>query len=322
MSIVFEDSDFCPGMSPSTPAPVDLANAEFYPPRPLERRLEGIGVAIAQHHLPPGDVEFSPLQSHLITWNLGEAGDLTRIRTGQTQKIRMMQGGMTLTPAEQPRHWCWNHSTDVLLLQLEPQFIAQVAIAAEIDTTQIELVNRFGIYDSQMHRLGRSLLAEMQANELAGRLYTESLLNLLVIHLLREHSAFGQSFPGDRRPLSPSRLKQVLEYIHDNLGQTLSLADLATLANLSPSRFTRVFRQETGLSPHQYLIQARIEQATHLLRSGGEISIGAIAHQVGFADQSHFTRHFKRIVGVTPKVVMQDSRNVLNHSPNIQAEDL
>lgn len=203
-------------------------------------------------------------------------------------------------------------------MQLSPQFISQVAIASEIDIHQIELVNRFGIYDAQMKWLGQSLLAEMQSNGLAGKLYTESLLSLLVIHLLRQHSAFGQALQIDQRQFSPSRLKQVLEYIHDHLGQNLSLADLANLANLSPSRFTRVFRQETGVSPHQYLIHARIERAKHLLRSGGEISIGNIAHQVGFADQSHFTRHFKRIVGVTPKTVLQESRNILNYSPNIQ----
>jgi AraC family transcriptional regulator len=228
---------------------------------------------------------------------------------------------MTLTPAGQPRHWCWNHSTDVLLLQLQPSLLSQIAIAAEIDMSQIELVDRFGINDSQLEFIVKSLLAEMQSNRLAGELYTESLINLLVLHLLRQHSAFGRALPSTPHSLSSSRIRQILDYIHDNLGQSLSLKELAGIANLSPSRFTRVFRQEVGLSPHQYVIRARIEQAKHLLQSAKELSIGDVAHQVGFADQSHLTRHFKQIVGVTPKVILQDSRNVPNHSPNIQAVD-
>ncbi len=294
------------------------SEAPFTDPTLTNTQVEDLGITIAQYHLTPNDVEFSPLPAHTITWNMGEPGDLVKREGKHSQRVWMHQGSITLTPAGQARQWCWSHSTDILLLQLSPQFMSQVAIASEIDIHQIELVNRFGIYDAQMEWLGQSLLAEMQSNGLAGKLYTESLLSLLVIHLLRQHSAFGQSLQIDQRQFSPSRLKQVLEYIHDHLGQNLSLADLANLANLSPSRFTRVFRQETGLSPHQYLIQARIERAKHLLRSDGELSIGDIAHQVGFADQSHFTRHFKRIVGVTPKVVLQESRNILNYSPNIQ----
>lgn len=305
-------------MSTNAIAPTVTSKLEFDPPILAYRQVEELGITIEQYHLTLNDAEFSPLPMHVLTWNIGEPGDLIKIEGERTQRALMMQGGMTLTPAGQPRHWCWDHSTDVLLLQLQPQLISQLAIASEIDIDQIELVNRFGIYDPQMEFIGKSLLAEMKSKRLAGQLYTESLINLLVVHLLRQHSTFGRSLPKDTRRFSPSRLKQVLEYIHDNLGQNLSLVDLANIANLSPSRFTRVFRQETGLSPHQYLIQTRIERAKHLLRSGGEISISSIAHQVGFADQSHFTRHFKRIVGVTPKVVLQDSRNVLNHSPNIQ----
>jgi AraC family transcriptional regulator len=324
-------------MSTSVIAPTVTSELELAPPIVINRQFEDLGITIEQYHLTPNDVEFSPLPTHAITWNIGEPGDLVKLEGKRSQRVWMAQGGMTLTPSGQSRHWCWNHSTDVLLLQLQPQLISQVVIASEIDINQIELVNRFGIYDPQMEWIGKSLLAEMQSNRLAGKLYTESLIDLLVIHLLRQHSAFGQSAASssadapnvvtasltlslktDTRQFSPSRLKRVLEYIHDNLEQNLSLVDLATLANLSPSRFTRVFRQETGLSPHQYLIQARIERAKHLLRSGSEVSIGRVAHQVGFADQSHFTRHFKRIVGVTPKVILQDSRNVLNHSPNVQ----
>jgi AraC family transcriptional regulator len=309
---------FKQGMNTST-TPIIESETEFCPPELFYPQIAGLGVTIAKYHLAPNDAAFAPLPIHLITWNLGKPGELTRIQDGRTQTATIVKGGTTLTPADQPRHWRWNHNVDVLQLQLQPQLIAQIATASEIDIGRIELMNRFGVYDPQLESIGKSLLIEMRSGGLAGQLYTESLVNLLVIHLLRQYSVFAP--PQVSSQFSPFRFKQVIAYIHDNLAQNLSLADLAKIANLSPSRFTRVFRQETGLSPHQYLIQARIERAKHLLRSRGELSIGEIAHQVGFADQSHFTRHFKRIVGVTPKVVLQESRNVLNYSPNIQARE-
>lgn len=296
--------------------PTIASEAEISPPVLSYPQMAGLEAAIARYHLAPNDAAFSPVSTHLITVNLGESGHLANIQDGRTQKALIVKGGTTLTPAGQPRHWCWDHRVDVLQLQLQPQLIAQIAAASEIDMSRIELVNRFGIYDSQLELIGKSLLTEMQSNGLAGQLYVESLVNLLVIHLLRQHSAFAPLQPTSQ--FSPSRLKQVIDYIHDNLARNLSLTDLASIANLSPSRFAYLFRRETGLSPHQYLIHARIERATHMLRAGGEISIGEIAHRVGFTDQSHFTRHFKRIVGVTPKVVLQDSQNVINSSWNIQ----
>jgi AraC family transcriptional regulator len=76
----------------------------------------------------------------------------------------------------------------------------------------------------------------------------------------------------------------------------------ATASEVGMSRyyFARLFKQSTGLSVHQYLIQCRIERAKQLLKQK-KIAIANIATQVGFVDQSHFTRYFKRIVGVTPK---------------------
>jgi AraC family transcriptional regulator len=275
-------------------------------------------MTLEQCCLAPADVVFSPLPMHLITWNIGAPGTLQRIENRHTQTIWMMKGGITLTPAGQPRHWCWDHSATVLYLQLQPELINQMAIASDVPINQLELIERFGVYDPQLELLGNLLLTERQSGGLAGQLYLESLINLLVIHLLRHHATTGRSHPQMASQISPSRLKQVIAYIHDNLGQSLSLSDLASLANLSPSRFTRIFRQETGLPPHQYLIHARIEQATHLLRSGGDLSIGEIAYRVGFTDQSHFTRHFKRIVGVTPSTVLQDGKKVLKRNLNIQ----
>jgi AraC family transcriptional regulator len=79
----------------------------------------------------------------------------------------------------------------------------------------------------------------------------------------------------------------------------LKIKSLA-VTHLSPYYFARQFKAATGLPPHQYVISRRIERAQFLLRTNRELSLAEAADRAGFADQSHFCLHFKRIVGVTP----------------------
>ena len=89
------------------------------------------------------------------------------------------------------------------------------------------------------------------------------------------------------------------EYIEAHLTAPLTLAELAALAAISPRHFTRLFRSSLGMAPHQYVIARRVERAKRQLAET-EGSLAAIAHAVGFADQSHLSTHFRRHVGVTP----------------------
>jgi AraC family transcriptional regulator len=75
---------------------------------------------------------------------------------------------------------------------------------------------------------------------------------------------------------------------------------LAAVARLSPFHFARQFKEATGLPPHQYVISRRVERAKQLLQEGAELSLAEVAAHVGFSDQSQFSHHFKRHVGVTP----------------------
>lgn len=109
-----------------------------------------------------------------------------------------------------------------------------------------------------------------------------------------------------------SVVKAACEYLRANLAGQPSLDDLAAQARLSRFHFLRVFRRTTGLPPHQYLLNLRIEQARVLLRRG--IPPSQVAARVGFADQSHLNRHFKRYVGSTPGHYVE-SNIVQDHLP-------
>lgn len=103
-------------------------------------------------------------------------------------------------------------------------------------------------------------------------------------------------------------VKQAREYLEAHHHQNISLEQLATIAGLPPFRLLRAFRKELGLPPHTYLTQVRIARAKQNLARG--IPIHTVAIATGFADQSHLTRHFKRLVGVTPKQYALACKNV------------
>jgi AraC family transcriptional regulator len=111
----------------------------------------------------------------------------------------------------------------------------------------------------------------------------------------------GEAPRGPRGGLCGRKLGAVLEYIHRNLNSALTLRELAAVAHLSPYHFARLFKVSTGLPPRRYVIARRVDRAKRLLRGGDDLSLAQVAARSGFWDQGHFTRHFKRLVGVTPK---------------------
>jgi AraC family transcriptional regulator len=90
-------------------------------------------------------------------------------------------------------------------------------------------------------------------------------------------------------------------YIRDNLARDVRLADVARAAHVSPFHLTRQFKEAMGLSPYQYVLRERVNAAKAMLQAArSDLTLAELALAVGFADQSHLTRHFKRAVGVTP----------------------
>lgn len=112
------------------------------------------------------------------------------------------------------------------------------------------------------------------------------------------------SLPADHaaatgKGLRPSALARAQHYIDHHLAERIGLADIANAACVSRYHFARMFRLSTGHSPMQYLLQRRIERARQLLLSGRH-SVGTVAYELGFFDQSHFVNSFRRVTGATP----------------------
>jgi AraC-like DNA-binding protein len=100
----------------------------------------------------------------------------------------------------------------------------------------------------------------------------------------------------------------VIEYIHANASGNISLAEMAKIAELTPHHLASLFTKETGLSPHQYVLRVRIERAKIHLRDD-TLSVSQVSKLVGFRTQEHFTKVFRRVVGVTPSKFREELAN-------------
>jgi AraC-like DNA-binding protein len=140
----------------------------------------------------------------------------------------------------------------------------------------------------------RALVCDLHDGSPAGALVGDSLIVALIAHL-------RGGDPGSHQGsgLAPAVCKRVLAYMDERLACPLTLAELAGLARTSVRHFCRAFRASTGCSPHQYLLRQRVERAKTLLAQG-RMPLCDIAQSLGFADQSQFTRTFRRHAGFTP----------------------
>jgi AraC family transcriptional regulator len=129
------------------------------------------------------------------------------------------------------------------------------------------------------------------------------LISQVVIHLLRYYTrtpALIKPLETEAVEVLQARLRPVIEYVQTHYSEDLSLKRLADLLYLTPSHFSRLFKQAFGLSPYQFVIQQRVNAARNLLQDPS-LTLTEIALEVGFADHSHLSRHYKRLTGKNPR---------------------
>jgi AraC-like DNA-binding protein len=142
--------------------------------------------------------------------------------------------------------------------------------------------------------------AELSSDGLGAPLIAESLTNVMTVHLFRRVPSSRQPARSVRTELPRAKLRAVLQYVEQRLDASPTLQQMAAVARLSPTYFASQFKRATGLPPYRYVIGRRIERAKQVLQSGRDISLAQVALQAGFSDQSQFSHHFRRFIGVTP----------------------
>jgi AraC family transcriptional regulator len=210
-------------------------------------------------------------------------------------------GSITLVPAGSP---VWARSSghkDELHIFLQAGLVERVAaVAFDLDPARVTVPPLDGLDLPPLRAAMGAVDAELTAGGAGGPLAAESLANVLAVHLIRHVLAPRRPARGRDGTLPRGRLRAVVEYIEEHFGAGPNLEQMAAVARLSAYHFARQFKAATGLPPHQYVILRRVERARELLQQRRDLSLAEVAALVGFSDQSQFTRHFKRLAGVTP----------------------
>jgi AraC family transcriptional regulator len=218
-------------------------------------------------------------------------------------------GSITLVPAGSP---AWARSSghkDELHVFLNAGLVARAAAEAfDLDSARLTVPPLDGLDLPHLRAAMLAVDAELTAGGAGGPLAAESLANVLAVHLIRHVLAPRQPAGRQDGTLPRAKLRAVVEYVEEHLDAGPSLEEMAAVARLSAYHFARQFRKATGLPPHQYVIARRVERARQLLQAGTDLSLAEVAAHAGFSDQSQFTHHFKRIVGVTPGQFQMSAR--------------
>jgi AraC family transcriptional regulator len=201
----------------------------------------------------------------------------------------------------------WAQTDRATLLCIEPRVLYAAAEACGSGAAHPKLRAEPAPPDAVCERLVGALVEEAKAGEYPRQeLIVASVANALALRLVTRFA--DAAHPGGLRgALNPHAFREVSAYIERHLAERLSLDELARVAGVSRFHFARQFRLRTSESPMEFLMRTRIERGKTLLRAG-VASVGDVASALGFADQSHFARTFKRHVGVPPSVYKSRAR--------------
>jgi AraC family transcriptional regulator len=266
--------------------------------------LDWPGLQVVKAHLKAGEVIAPPMTDNGLCVSLSSArGRLQRRLAGERLERSWCQTGhICITPARREAWWQEDEQSEILLIFLREALFSRVARETfGWDPAKVELQPRFSIRDLVLEHLGRLLLNELETPRPGGRLFAESLANTLAVHLLRNHSSRVAPELSLTGGLPATRLKRVVDYIEAHLDDGISLEQMAELAGYSTYHFSRLFKQATQRSPHQFVVERRIQHAKERLKTP-QASTAEIAYDLGFSSQSHFAAAFKKMVGVTPRV--------------------
>lgn len=262
------------------------------------------GILVEKHSISPMELPEHYVQGHRLLVHLGHPVEY-EWKEGNHWRTRQLQPGQFCLQSHGevnvPR---WHDKFEFLAIAIAPQFVSRSFQETGL-AEEIQFQEQRAVFDPVIARFAAQFRSEIESQSYCGSLYGESLAIAFALHLLEHHQLSARRPSRPRGKLSSLQLREIIEYIHGNLADELSLTDLAETLNLSAFHFARLFKSSLGLSPHQYVLQNRVERAKKLITATKDSSLTEVALQTGFYDQTHFGKAFKRVVGVSPKAFSQ-----------------
>ncbi|MBR0688631.1 helix-turn-helix transcriptional regulator [Bradyrhizobium manausense] len=226
---------------------------------------------------------------------------------GRWTRTECHPGDVSLLTRSQASHWHWTEQIDVSHVYLSDAVVSRVA--ADVLERPIAAVRLHDILRTQSPIVTEAVEAisrEAGGNGIGGALYVDALSTQLVVNLLRNFASVQFVDKSGRGELPPAIRKRIVDYIEARIDQPLSLEELAEVASMGVWTFGKRFRASFQTSPHQYVVDRRLEKAQQMLALG-RLPVKAIASECGFADQAHLTRVMRARLGRTPAALRDDS---------------
>jgi len=284
------------------PETINFSDYGLNPPSASSRHRGWNDLLVERFHQPPGQIKLCYRSEHTICLSLAPRPiKSVQVKGGRVRRGLLVKGDISITPARLVTSTRWEAEEDYLQIRLDSRFLEKVATEAlGIDSNRIEVLPEFHTRDMHIEQIGMMLLSELRNEGLGGRLYVESLANMLAVHLLRNYSTASPRVSIYSGGLPEHQLLQVTDYINEHLTQEIKLSDMAETLDMSSFYFARLFKQSMRVSPYQYVILQRVMRAKQLLKCQ-ELSITEVALQCGFNSQSHLGKWFRQLTGTTPK---------------------
>jgi len=265
---------------------------------PIHLAADPSGGAIAHwNHGPLHDV-VEPMTDHVVMAYNGAIQRMERRSGRSIQSGTFRRGVVIIIPAGSSSLWDIPKPVDVVQLYLPRSTLTR--IADETDTfTPTDLLERTAHPDLITSRLLLSAADVLEGNTALDTLFRQQLTDLLATRLLAAHTGKAPSYQPALGGLAPSVLRRAIERLRSDADADVSLGALAADSGLSRFHFCRAFKESTGLSPHNWLRQYRLEQAINMLRDPQK-SIALVAASLGYASQTAFAAAFRKLTGETP----------------------
>jgi AraC family transcriptional regulator len=293
-----------------------------YPVPVLSSRTRGWNAIVVELYRTREIDVCAPFPEHAISMHLRGPVHLVQQRHGRAHHRTMYAGDIIVTSAGEPKHVQHEEEAEVVKLRLSCDYLNAIAEnALGADARRVRVIDDFGTRDVRLSHLARQFLSELETCGLASELYVESLTLQLAVHLLRHYSTAGTRLPQQPAKLPRYKLQRAIDYINDNLAADLTLGGIAGAVPMSPYHFAHLFKETMGDSPHQYVIQLRVEHAKRLLRAT-ELPVTEVAQQVGYVNAGHFSSIFHRCIGLTPTRYRSDKGfSKADESPSTKHSD-
>ena len=270
-------------------------------------RLGWSSLYVSMQRERPYQDSYRASDDHLIIVHRDGPVRVRRDLCGERAERVVQPGGLFILPAQRDFAVQLGGCLSTIHLYVRDTLIREAAAELAIgDGTKVEIVPRLGEHDAMIEQTAQTA-CELICEPLAGEWFAESLARVLAVQLVSKHSTVRLAPFQPKHGLQRDRVHLVDAFIEANIGEPITLADMANVAALSPIHFARQFKKSTGRSPHQYVLHARVETAKRLLRT--DLSIAEVACRCGFSHQEHLTRIFGRLVGATPAAFRRSVRS-------------